>query len=217
MSFAKTPTQLRDGSKTVTRRPGWKFLRVGDVVLAVEKARGVPAAERVVFGQCLIVDVRREPLRVISADDVIAEGFPDKTADVFVEMFCKMYSGITPDSEVARIEFEFRRPGQRWSGPALARVFQHLLPSEAEAVEQPEAAQVAIDRAIERGNWLAEHSWKATSGGRVKQDDVDGGRMRIMYGSESTEALVEIPGPLMATPITLREMIDALGAAAEDL
>ncbi|MEM9487893.1 MAG: hypothetical protein AAGC55_02050, partial [Myxococcota bacterium] len=95
------------------------------------------------------------------AVDVVAEGFPDKTADAFVEMFCKMYRGITPDSEVARIEFEFRPPGERWSGPALARVFQHLLPSEAEAVEQPEAAQAAIDNAIKRGNWLAERSWRA--------------------------------------------------------
>lgn len=36
MSFAKTVPQFRDGTKDVTRRDGWKHLRPGDVVEAVE-------------------------------------------------------------------------------------------------------------------------------------------------------------------------------------
>jgi hypothetical protein len=36
MSFAKTVQQILDDSKDVTRRDGWRFLKVGDVVEGVE-------------------------------------------------------------------------------------------------------------------------------------------------------------------------------------
>ncbi|MEM9487892.1 MAG: hypothetical protein AAGC55_02045 [Myxococcota bacterium] len=51
----------------------------------------------------------------------------------------------------------------------------------------------------------------------MKTITVDGGRMRITYGSESTEALVEVHGPMMATPAVLREVIESLRMVAEDL
>lgn len=36
MSFAKTVLQLLDGTKDVTRRDGWAFLKAGDVLEAIE-------------------------------------------------------------------------------------------------------------------------------------------------------------------------------------
>lgn len=41
MSFAMTTDQIREQSKTVTRRFGWWFLKSGDVVCGVEKAMGL--------------------------------------------------------------------------------------------------------------------------------------------------------------------------------
>jgi hypothetical protein len=40
MSFAMTTEQVRNQSKTVTRRFGWWFLKTGDVVQPVLKRRG---------------------------------------------------------------------------------------------------------------------------------------------------------------------------------
>jgi len=45
MSFAMTTTQLVDGTKTVTRRHGWKNLKVGARLRAVHKAMGLEHAE----------------------------------------------------------------------------------------------------------------------------------------------------------------------------
>lgn len=36
MSFSKTIRQIREGTKTVTRRDGWRFLKVGDAVEGIE-------------------------------------------------------------------------------------------------------------------------------------------------------------------------------------
>ena len=41
MSFALTTEQVRRREKTVTRRRGWWFLKPGDIVTAVKKARGL--------------------------------------------------------------------------------------------------------------------------------------------------------------------------------
>ena len=47
MSFAITTSQVRDRSKTVTRRLGWRFLKRGDVVCAVVKNMGLKKGEKV--------------------------------------------------------------------------------------------------------------------------------------------------------------------------
>lgn len=44
-----------------------------------------------------------------------------------------------------------------------------------------------------------------------------GGRLRICYGMDSTVALVEIKGPLLASPEVLRELARALVLAAADI
>ena len=45
MSFSLTTNQILDRGKTVTRRLGWPFLRLGDIVMAVEKAQGLKKDE----------------------------------------------------------------------------------------------------------------------------------------------------------------------------
>ena len=41
MSFSATVQQVRDRTKTVTRRVGWKTLQPGEVLRAVEKGQGL--------------------------------------------------------------------------------------------------------------------------------------------------------------------------------
>lgn len=106
MSFALTKAQLLDGSKTVTRRLGWRSLKAGDELLAVSKCMGLKPGERAeVYGHIRVVSVRRERLRAITPTDVAREGFPDMSPLGFVSMFCE-HMGCDPEAEVTRIEFE---------------------------------------------------------------------------------------------------------------
>ncbi|WP_299558649.1 ASCH domain-containing protein [uncultured Sulfitobacter sp.] len=107
MSFALTTQQIRDRSKTVTRRFGWWFLKPGDVVNAVEKAMGLSRGERMVrLCQIRITSVRSEPLDAITPSDCHREGFPDFVPADFVGMITSHY-GCPPDKTVNRIEFEY--------------------------------------------------------------------------------------------------------------
>jgi len=107
MSFALTEQQLLDGSKTVTRRMGWRKVQPGDEAVAVRKGMGIPKGERQhVFGRIRVVSARQERLDEITLEDVAAEGFPDMTVTGFVEMFCR-HMKCKPSTFVTRIEFEF--------------------------------------------------------------------------------------------------------------
>jgi hypothetical protein len=118
ISFSMTTPQFLDGSKDVTRRVGWKALKVGDVLQAVEKAMGLKKGEAVkALGLIRIRDVRQEPLRRMVDDRAYGleecrrEGFPQMTTKGFVEFFCAGHKGCEPDSVVTRIEFERIIPG----------------------------------------------------------------------------------------------------------
>jgi len=107
MSFAMTTEQFRNRTKTVTRRFGWSFLKPGDVVRGVEKAMGLKKGEKIKeLWLIKIVSVRREPLSAITQDDVVLEGFPDWTADQFIQMLVDHYK-VDPKTPVNRIEFEY--------------------------------------------------------------------------------------------------------------
>ena len=107
MSFFYTQEQVRNGSKDVTRRLGWWFLKPGDMVMAVEKAQGLGKGGKI---------TKIRPIRIVSTDrvqlfempdsDVPREGFPDMTVREFVEMFCK-HMKCSPFDYVNRIEFEY--------------------------------------------------------------------------------------------------------------
>ena len=78
MSFAMTTEQIRNKTKTVTRRFGWDFLKAGDIVNAVEKSMGLQKGEKIKrICQIEIVSIRKESLSSISKDDVTREGFPE--------------------------------------------------------------------------------------------------------------------------------------------
>lgn len=119
ISFALTEQQVRDRTKTVTRRIGWKTLKPATVLRGVEKAQGLKKGEHVVpLCTIKVVDVRREPLSRISdsrtaeaqrygAEECAREGFPRMTPAAFVMFFMKSHPGCHPDTEVTRIEFEY--------------------------------------------------------------------------------------------------------------
>jgi hypothetical protein len=110
MSVALTAAAVRARTKTVTRRAGWLMLQPGDQLTLCPKVRGRRAGEA--LERIVIVDVtsvRRERLDTITPADVVAEGFPDMTPAEFVEFFCNSHQGVTPESEVTRIEWAYPR------------------------------------------------------------------------------------------------------------
>ncbi len=105
ISFSMTEAQFLDGSKTVTRRLGWKTLQSGERLTAVRKAMGLKKGEKQhILGDIVVVNVGREPLDAIDEVDVRHEGFPDMTPAQFVEMFCG-HMKCKPWRDVTRIEF----------------------------------------------------------------------------------------------------------------
>ena len=107
MSFAMTTEQIKNRTKTVTRRFGWWFLKPGEIVCAVEKGMGLKKGEKVKrLGLIRVVSVRKEPLIAISVHDVAREGFPEMTPFQFCLMLVKHYKCSASD-DINRIEFEY--------------------------------------------------------------------------------------------------------------
>lgn len=114
ISFALTTPQIRNRSKTVTRRIGWRFLKPGDLLQPVEKVMGFKKGETLtpIGGPIRVVDVRRERLERLEAESIAgqaecrAEGFPHLSPMEFVAMFCASHRCF-PTAEVTRIEFEY--------------------------------------------------------------------------------------------------------------
>lgn len=112
MSFALTPRQYQEGSKSVTRRDGWRHIKIGGVYNGVNKVMGFKKGEKpIVYGQHKILSARWEPLRRMidepeyGAVEVVLEGFPEMTPLEFVDFYCRHSSKRTPDMPVHRIEF----------------------------------------------------------------------------------------------------------------
>lgn len=104
-SFMYTAEQMRDRSKDVTRRLGWKWAKPGMRVLAVSQCMGLRKGQTAeVFGVIEIVDVRRERLDEITQDDVRREGFPEMSCSEFQEMFVQ-HMKCEYDADVARVVF----------------------------------------------------------------------------------------------------------------
>ena len=107
MSFMLTTDQIRNRTKTVTRRLGWWFLKPGDILNACEKCQGLKKGEKIVkICQIRVVSTRQEELWFISRADVVKEGFPDQAPYEFVFMFTKEMK-CEWDIPVNRIEFEY--------------------------------------------------------------------------------------------------------------
>lgn len=112
ISFALTTPQFLDGTKDVTRRMGWLFLRAGDVLQAVEKSQGLGKGGKIKrLGVIRVVHVGREVLDTLANDlaygrrEVDREGFPEMGINQFVMFFCNGHKGCKPSSIITRIEF----------------------------------------------------------------------------------------------------------------
>lgn len=109
MSFALTTEQVYAGTKSVTRRKGWRFIKPGDIVQGVEKAQGLKKGEHPVKIRLIrIISTRWERLDAITPEDVKREGFPGKTPEWFIEMYCA-HNGGDGSQMCNRIEFEYLR------------------------------------------------------------------------------------------------------------
>lgn len=111
MSFALTTDQVRNQTKTVTRRLGWATLTPGTLLQPVVKGMGLKKGEspEKIGPPVRVVSVRRESLTEMSHAECRREGFPDKGPTWFVEMFAK-HNGCQWNDEVTRIEFEYTEP-----------------------------------------------------------------------------------------------------------
>ena len=108
MSFAMTILQVKNQTKTVTRRIGWRFLEPGDQLQPVEKSMGMVSGQRAVKigGLIRVVSVAFERLDLITDDDVAREGFPDMGRDEFLQMFCEQHNCFESQL-ITRIQFEY--------------------------------------------------------------------------------------------------------------
>lgn len=117
ISFSMTTDQVRNRTKTVTRRVGWWYLKAGTILNACVKCMGLKKGEKPErICQIRVVDVWQEPLYGLTdstqfpeygKSEVEKEGFPDMSPREFVTMFCKSHKGCTKNSLVTRIEFEY--------------------------------------------------------------------------------------------------------------
>lgn len=115
MSFAMTTPQVLAKTKDVTRRTGWKHLKEGELLQPVKKCMGLRPGEQIerIGAPVRALLRRREALNMLTRcpdygyREVAREGFPDWTPAQFVEMFCDTHKGVTPASEITRIEFSY--------------------------------------------------------------------------------------------------------------
>jgi len=113
ISFMMTTEQVRNKTKTVTRRDGWDFVKVGDILQGVEQCQGIPKGGSMVkLHRIRVTGTRWEPLDRLLKEpeygkaEMILEGFPRFTPMQFVTMYLK--GAIDKASkEVNRIEFSY--------------------------------------------------------------------------------------------------------------
>ncbi len=107
MSFTHTTEQIKNRTKTVTRRLGWWFLKPGDILNACEKCQGLKKGEKVnKLCQIIIVSVKKIPLDKMTHAECYREGFPDMWPSEFIQMFrhemrCRLKTNVN------RIEFRY--------------------------------------------------------------------------------------------------------------
>jgi len=108
ISFFLTTEQVRNKTKTVTRRAGWWNLKPGETLNACVKCQGLKKGEKIEhICQIRIKSVKPEMLRNITKAECILEGFPEMEPEEFIRMFCSTHKGCTPDQVINRIEFVY--------------------------------------------------------------------------------------------------------------
>jgi hypothetical protein len=138
ISFALTTDQVRNQTKTVTRRLGWAWLTPGVLLQPVVKGMGLKRGEKVerIGSPIRVVSVRREPLVALiqlvgytfeqGQRDVILEGFPHLDRGQFVRMFMAHNKCDSTDL-ITRIEFEYTQQLPHSNSHADNRRFEHAI------------------------------------------------------------------------------------------
>jgi hypothetical protein len=117
MSCSLTTQQVRDRTKTVTRRLGWRNVKPGELLCICEKVMGRQGKPLVRLAVVKVVKVSREPLNLMALcedygrREAIKEGFPELDGYQFVKMFVNAM-GCDESTEVTRIEWRYV-PGGR--------------------------------------------------------------------------------------------------------
>lgn len=113
MSFMLTTDQIRNRTKTVTRRLGWQNLKPGEVLNACVKCMGLKRGEKIEkIATIRVVHVQRERLgkmtwnKLYGCTEARLEGFPQLNGDQFVALFRRHTKALLTD-DVTRIEFEY--------------------------------------------------------------------------------------------------------------
>lgn len=108
MSVAMTTDAVIARQKTVTRRKGWTFLKVGDRLTLCRKVQGRKPGEPLErLAEVEVVRVWREPLHWITDEEVAKEGFPGMDRVLFMCEFFVDAQGIALTDEVTRIEWRY--------------------------------------------------------------------------------------------------------------
>lgn len=107
ISCSLTEQQIRDRTKTETRRLGWQHLKAGNLLCFVDKAMGHRNGSRP-RRICIVrvSEVWREPLYCINFGGCRREGFPQMQPLDFVEMF-RSHMKCQMTDEVTVIRFEY--------------------------------------------------------------------------------------------------------------
>lgn len=107
MSFFYTQHQIRNRTKTVTRRDGWEHLKQGDRFRAIVKGQGLKKGEKVeVLAELECVSNTKSKVTPDDQADCSLEGFPELSPAEFKSMFKKNIGG-NPNRTVNRIEFKY--------------------------------------------------------------------------------------------------------------
>jgi hypothetical protein len=112
ISFALTTEQIRNRSKTVTRRLGWKDLQPCTLLQPVVKGMGLKKGETVerIGGPIRVVHVQREKLFQMGIlhglDETAREGFPEFASAEFIRMFMA-HNACSARDIVTRIQFKY--------------------------------------------------------------------------------------------------------------
>lgn len=110
MSFRLTTEQVRNETKTVTRRLGWWNVQPGEIVMACVQCQGLRRGQRVErIRPIRILSTQPEALLRITPEDVVREGFPDWSTADFIDFFCRA-NRCQADDVVNRIEFDYEVP-----------------------------------------------------------------------------------------------------------
>lgn len=108
MSVAMTTDAVIERRKTVTRRKGWTFLKVGDRLTLCRKVQGRKPGEPLDrLAEVEVVSIRREHLGAITQEDVTREGFPRMHRLDFIHRFFVEAQDIHPGDDVTRIEWRY--------------------------------------------------------------------------------------------------------------